>query len=255
MESMRAIIGTSFTLVFIAFAATALYLALERDRVPEQFRTTIRVSIVYLTIAAINYYYMKDVYAEGVTSGQSHFPTSYRYVDWILTTPLMLLKFPLMLGVGKRGVSFMARLVVLDIVMIGTGFVGENSHTPAVHFGFFLIGCVAWLFILVSLFIALGTLPDRLSDSVKSGVRVMGVFVLIGWAIYPLGYFAPILGLPDDVREVVYNVADLVNKVGLCLVVYVTAKRAGLDARESVANDAVEIERDSLLPEAAEAAQ
>jgi hypothetical protein len=107
----------------------------------------------------------------------------------------------------------------------------------------------------VSLFIALGTLPDRLSDSVKSGVRVMGVFVLIGWAIYPLGYFAPILGLPDDVREVVYNVADLVNKVGLCLVVYVTAKRAGLDARESVANDAVEIERDSLLPEAAEAAQ
>ncbi len=255
MESMRAMIGSSFTLVFVAFAACALFLALERDRVPEQFRTTLRVSVVYLTIAAINYYYMKDVYAAGIGSGQSHFPTSYRYVDWILTTPLMLLKFPLMLGVGKRGVSFMARLVVLDIVMIAAGYVGENAHTPAVHFGFFLIGCVAWLFILVSLFIALGTLPERLTDAVKSGVRVMGLFVLIGWAIYPLGYFAPILGVPDDIRELVYNFADIVNKVGLCLVVYATAKRAGMEEHELAESRDSELEGEPSLAGLADAAQ
>jgi len=255
MESMRAMIGSSFTLVFIAFVACAMYLALERDRVPEQFRTTIRVSVVYLMIAAINYYYMMNIYSGGAAAGVSKFPTSFRYVDWILTTPLMLLKFPLMLGVGKKGVSFMARLVVLDLVMIGTGFVGENAQTPAVHFGFFLVGCVAWLFILVSLFIALGTLPERLSDSVKSGVRVMGVFVLIGWAIYPLGYFAPILGLPDDVREVVYNVADLVNKVGLCLVVYVTAKRVRAEEHERDESAPLADVDDPELAGAAEAAQ
>ncbi len=51
-------------------------------------------------------------------------------------------------------------------------------------------------------------------------------------AIYPVGFFAPLLGIPDDVRELVYNVADLVNKVGLCLVVYVTAKRVGAEEAE-----------------------
>ena len=156
IEGLRLLTQSSFTLVFIAFVACALYLALERDRVPSEFRTTLRVSVVYLTIAAINYYYMKDVYAAG---GTARFPTQLRYIDWILTTPLMLLKFPLILGVGRRGISFMMRLVVLDLVMIGTGYVGEINHSPAVHYGFFLLGCMAWFAILVSLFIALGTLP------------------------------------------------------------------------------------------------
>ncbi len=52
----------------------------------------------------------------------------------------------------------------------------------------------------------------------------MGLLVLLGWAIYPIGYCAPYLGVPSDVRELVYNFADVVNKVGLCLIVYVTAK-------------------------------
>ena len=234
IDVLRSVTQSSFLLVFIAFAACALFLALERDRVPERFRTTLRVSVVYLAIAAVNYFYMKDVYAAGITAGVSHFPTQFRYVDWILTTPLMLIKFPLLLGIGRKGAAFMTRLVLLDIAMIGTGWIGEMSTSPAVHHGFFLLGCLAWLFILVSLFTALGTLPDRIGPAVRSGVRGMGLFVLVGWAIYPLGYFSPILGIPDDVRELVYNIADLTNKIGLCLVVYVTAKRAANEETERV---------------------
>jgi bacteriorhodopsin len=238
-------------LVFIAFAACALFLALERDRVPDRFRTTLRVSVVYLAIAAINYFYMKDVYASGVATGAVRFPTEYRYIDWILTTPLMLLKFPLLLGVGRKGMSFMVRLVVLDLVMIVTGWIGDMSTGVGAHYGFFLIGCLAWLFILVSLFMALGTLPERIGAATRAGVRAMGLFVLIGWAIYPLGYFSPILGVPDDVRELAYNIADLVNKVGLCLLVYVTAKRAA--AEDEDAGVAAEpTGYGSMAPEAAE---
>jgi bacteriorhodopsin len=251
IELLRSITKSSFLLVFIAFAACALFLALERDRVPERFRTTLRVSVVYLAIASVNYFYMKDVYAAGTAAGVSHFPTQYRYVDWILTTPLMLIKFPLVLGVGRKGTSFMTRLVLLDLAMISSGWAGEVSAAPAVHHGMFLVGCFAWLFILVSLFTALGNLPDRLGPAARSGVRTMGLFVLVGWAIYPLGYFSPILGVPDDVRELVYNVADLVNKVGLCLVVYVMAKRTGGEEHESRAVEETET-YGGLSPEAAE---
>jgi bacteriorhodopsin len=251
IEVLRNVTRSSFLLVFIAFAACALFLALERDRVPDRFRTTLRVSVVYLTIASINYFYMKDVYAAGVAAGTARFPTEYRYVDWVLTTPLMLLKFPLLLGVGRKGVSFMTRLVVLDLVMIVSGWIGDMSTGVGAHYGLFLVGCLAWLFILVSLFMALGTLPDRIGPATRAGVRAMGLFVLVGWAIYPLGYFSPILGVPDDVRELVYNIADLVNKVGLCLVVYVTAKRASAEDGQADV-EAEPSDYGSLAPEAAE---
>lgn len=231
--SLREHVAMSFTLTFIAFAATAFYLLLERDRVPASFRTALRVSATYISIAAVNYLYMKQIYDAGVEQGQSLFPTSFRYIDWILTTPLMLLKFPLLLGVGERGRSFMTRLVVLDLVMIVCGYVGEVVPEPAsVHWGFFLVGCVAWVAIAVQLFTALLELPEHITESVRRGVRTMGIFVVGGWAIYPLGYFAPLLGLPADVRELVYNVADLVNKVGLCMLVYATAKRAAAETGE-----------------------
>jgi sensory rhodopsin len=220
-------LGISFTIVMMAFMATALFLYLERDRVPEAFKTPIRVGCVYVTIAALNYYYMKVTFDAGMAQGYSAFPTQYRYIDWILTTPLMLLKFPLLLGVGEKGLRFMIRLVVLDLVMIVTGYIGElNPDNIAIHWGFFLVGCIAWLAIAVQLFFALVELPDQLPQAVKRGVRMMGFFVIGGWAIYPAGFFAPLLGAPPEVRELVYNIADIVNKVGLCLLVYATAKRS-----------------------------
>jgi sensory rhodopsin len=238
MLVLRQLLDMSFTLTFIAFFACAFYLYLERDRVPEDFRVVLRVSCVYLTIAAINYYYMRVIYHEGMAHGESTFPTSFRYVDWILTTPLMLIKFPLMLGIGERGKPFMIRLVVLDLVMVLTGYVAELAKSQAVHFGFFLIGCVAWFGILASLFSALTTLPERIGPAVRTGVRSMSLFVVIGWAIYPVGFFLPMLGLPDDVRELAYNVADLFNKVGLCLVVYFAAKSTGAERDELAAAEA-----------------
>jgi bacteriorhodopsin len=226
--SLSTLLQSSFTLVFIAFLAGAFFFFLEKDRVPEDFKLPLRVSVVYLGIAAINYFYMQEFYAGA--GGEDGFPTHFRYIDWILTTPLMLLKFPLLLGVGDKGKSFMVRLVALDLVMIITGYVGElHPGDPLLHYGLFLAGCAAWVAIVVMLFSALASLPDRLEDSLRKGVRTMGMFVVAGWAIYPLGYFAPLLQLPPEARELIYNVADLVNKIGLCLLVYVTAKRTGFE--------------------------
>ncbi len=232
MHILQEHVSISFTLVFIAFCATALFLYLERDRVPPQFRTASRVSIVYIAIAAVNYYYMKNIYEAGLVTGASQFPTQFRYIDWVLTTPLMLVKFPLLLGVGEKGLRFMSRLVVLDLAMIIFGYIGEISGTQALHWGSFMVGCVAWVLIAVQLFLALVDLPENITDATKRGVRLMGILVVGGWAIYPLGFFAPLLGAAPDVRELIYNVADLINKVGLCLLVYATAKRSQIELEQ-----------------------
>lgn len=233
---LQTFIQNSFNLVFIAFAATGIFLLIERNSVSERFRTVIGVAATYIFIAAMNYYFMRDIYASGIAAGETKFPTHFRYIDWILTTPLMLLKFPLMLGLGEKGRKFMVRLVSLDLFMIFTGYIGELFPTNVlIHNGMFLISCAAWITILWLMFNALSTLPDHVNEAVRQGVRTMGLFMFLGWAVYPAGYLAPLLGVPPDVRELVYNIADMLNKVGLCVLVYITARRADSEDREAQA--------------------
>lgn len=226
IQTLQLVTQSTFFMVFMAMAATALFIFIERANVPQRFQSVMGVSIVILAIAATNYFYMFNVYREGLARGDAHFPTTFRYIDWILTTPLLLMEFPLLLGVGKRGVAFIRRLVIFDLIMIVAGYFGETySATPAIHWGLFLVGCIAWLAILVSMFTALQQLPESAGPALRSALRILSLFFLVGWAIYPLGYFAPILELPVAVRELVYNLADAINKVGPTLVIYVAAMR------------------------------
>lgn len=236
LDVLPAVTQSTFFMVFMAMAAAALFITLERTNVPERFRPVMGVSVVILAIAATNYFYMFNVYREGLSRGDGHFPTVFRYIDWLLTTPLLLMEFPLLLGVGARGVAFMRRLILLDLVMIAAGYFGEvYPANPALHWGLFLVGCIAWLAILVQMFTALQTLPPSAGPSLRGALRLLGMFFLVGWAIYPLGYFAPILELPLEVRELVYNLADVVNKVGPALVIYAAARGTLREEQESAA--------------------
>lgn len=206
---------------FVAMAAGSLFFFVERGAVPLHHRAVMTVSGVILFVAAVNYFYMQEIYWSSVTSGETIFLIAYRYIDWIITTPLMLIKFPLLLGLGPQGRAFLTRLVCLDVVMIISGFFGELLDSePLLHFGLFGIGIVCWIGILYLLLSATSSLPDRFPEYVRKGTRAMVLFVLIGWSIYPLGYILPSVGLGDEARSLVYNIGDVVNKVGLALIVY-----------------------------------
>lgn len=211
----------SFVITFLGMAAGAIFFALERNSVALRYRSLMTVSAVILFIATANYYFMLGHYSTGLADGGAEFVTVYRYVDWILTTPLMLIKFPLILGLGPRGRMFMVRLILLDLIMITFGFFGElNADNAALRYGFFAVGGFAWLIILGLLFKAMNNLPASTPDSVISGARIMFFFILIGWSIYPIGYVLPTFGMSLELKNLVYNIGDLVNKVGLALVVY-----------------------------------
>lgn len=236
LDILPSVTQSTFFMVFMAMAAAALFVLLERPHVPTRFQPVMAVSVVVLAIAATNYFYMFNVYRDGLSRGDTHFPTVFRYIDWLLTTPLLLLEFPLLLGVGARGASFMRRLIILDLIMIASGFFGElyQGNAP-IHWGMFLLGCIAWLAILVQMFNALQQLPPSVGPSLRGGLRVLGLFFLVGWAVYPLGYFAPILELPLEVRELVYNLADAINKVGPALVIYTAARGTFREEQDALA--------------------
>lgn len=234
LDMLPSVTQSTFFMVFLAMSATALFILLERNSVPERFRSVMGVSVVILAIAATNYFYMFNVYREGLSRGDTHFPTIFRYIDWLLTTPLLLMEFPLLLGIGARGSAFMRRLIILDLIMIVTGYFGEVYPANAsVHWGLFLVSCIAWLAILVQMFNALQQLPPSVGPALRGALRTLSMFFLVGWAIYPLGYFAPIMELPLEVRELVYNLADVVNKVGPAMVIYAAARRTRAEEQEA----------------------
>jgi bacteriorhodopsin len=113
-----------------------------------------------------------------------------------------------------------------------------------------MIGAIAWFAIIALLFNALQQLPQDLPQSVQSGVRTMSFFVILGWAIYPAGYMAPLMEVPPEVRELVYNIGDLANKLGLTLVVYATAKRALWEEEEAMEEEQMAIAPNPVPAEA-----
>merc|ERR1712137_841027 len=147
-------------------------------------------------------------------------PIVYRYVDWSITVPLQMIEFNLILkAAGKPTSSAMFwKLLLGTVVMLLFGYLGEIAVVPKL-IGF-ILGICGWIFILFEIFAgeAGGTAKDC-SEAVSSAFNNMRIIVTLGWSIYPLGYlFGYLLGAVDEVYlNVIYNIADFVNKIAFVL--------------------------------------
>jgi bacteriorhodopsin len=210
----------------VAMGAGALYFFLLRNDVDPPYRSAMVVAGLICAIACFHYLKMTEVYK--ATGGE--FPTALRYVDWLFTTPLLLVKFPLLLRMGERGAKFFWQLVILDVAMIVTAFIAETSPVDSQRWWtFFLVSCVFELLIVGVLYLQLGQAISEAPAPLARALETMRLFVLVGWAIYPIGFLMARSGY-GELREIIYNVADVINKVGFGLVAYHGIKALGYDA-------------------------
>ena len=219
----------TFYVTFFGMIGGAIFFAMQSQRLKGEWSVAMTLETVVCVIAALNYSYMKDLYAGtgvGIGTMPHRFPTEFRYIDWILTVPLMLTQFPTLLGMGKRGRPFLYLLVSLATLMLLTGFFGEISTDPTVHLGLLAVGTLAWFGIIGLLFYGLSELPESIDENKRGAIKRLALFVTIGWLVYPIGYLASVFQLPLDYRELVYNIGDLVNKVGLGVSVYAAGTAA-----------------------------
>ena len=210
----------------VAMGAGAIYFFLLRTEVDPAYRSAMVVAGLICAIACFHYMKMTTVYQQ--TGGE--FPTALRYVDWLFTTPLLLVKFPLLLRMGGRGTRFFRQLVLLDVAMIVTAFIAETSPVDSQRWWtFFLVSCGFELLIVGVLFLQLGQAIAGAPAPLAKALGSMRLFVLFGWAIYPIGFLLARSGY-GELREIVYNVADVINKVGFGLVAYHGIQAIGLTA-------------------------
>ena len=187
-------VGISFWIVSIGMWASTIFFFYEGMRVSAKWRTSMVVAGLITFIAAVHYMYMRDFW---VATGES--PTVYRYIDWILTVPLQMVEFFLILVAAGAAVSSGAfyRLLIGTLVMIIGGYLGEAGHI-SVLLGF-IIGMIGWAVIIWEIFRGEASQAATTKESVTSAFNAMRLIVLVGWAIYPLGYvFGLMMGSVDD---------------------------------------------------------
>jgi sensory rhodopsin len=222
-----------FLITMLGMGAATAYFWLERDSLTPEFRPAATVSGIYTGIAAIMYFKMQLLVG---TSGNIQtlldFPTHYRYVDWVITTPLMLLNLTILLQLTseRRGLIFI--MLGADLAMIMFGYFGElYSNIPGKDFEawtLFGMGSLAWLLLLYIIYDILGNAAKGKVAPVKKAFETMRLFITFGWAIYPLGFVIGMISHDPAaklLRELVYNFSDLVNKIGLGLTAVFAAKQ------------------------------
>ncbi|MBT5439341.1 MAG: bacteriorhodopsin [Flavobacteriales bacterium] len=226
-------VGFTFFVGCMAMMAASAFFFLSMNSFDRKWKTSILVSGLITFIAAVHYYYMRDYWAsslvveDGVITG-SDSPTFFRYVDWILTVPLMCVEFYLILKVAGAKKNLMWTLIGASVVMLVTGYLGEAVYPGNAALWGFISGAAYFYIVYLIMFGEAKDLATKAGGNVLSAHNMLVKFVLIGWAIYPLGYM---IGTADgqwysfmgDIgldMNVVYNIGDAINKIGFGLVVY-----------------------------------
>jgi bacteriorhodopsin len=217
-------VGISFWLITMALMASTVFFFLERDRVSAKWKTSLTVSGLVTLVAAVHYLYMREVW---VNTGSS--PTVFRYIDWLITVPLLMIEFFLILSaITKVPSGVFWRLMIGTIVMLVGGYLGEARYMSA--WPAFIIGMAGWAFILYEIFAGQASKINAQSapPAVQSAFSTMRLIVTIGWAIYPIGYFFGYLtgSGPEasaNALNLIYNLADVLNKIAFGLIIWSVA--------------------------------
>jgi len=230
-------VGFTFFLGYMAMAAAAVFFFIERGSVDPKWKMSLLVSGLITGIAAVHYFYMRDYYL-----ATNDNPTFFRYVDWTLTVPLMCVEFYLLTKAAGATKSLLWKLIFASTWMLVCGYIGE-SFNPAIKSGipsdgtthsvmWGVLSTLGYLYILHAVWLGeVAQLADKSnSNAVKRGVKTLAWFVLVGWAIYPIGYMCMDGGWLNTYLEwesknvdLWYNLADVINKIGFGLVVYYIA--------------------------------
>ncbi|MFN5627809.1 MAG: bacteriorhodopsin-like, partial [Bacteroidota bacterium] len=220
-------VAFTFFIGTMAMMAASVFFFFELNNTTQKWRTSVLVSGLITFIAAVHYYYMRGYNLE---TGES--PTFFRYVDWILTVPLMCVEFYLITKKAGAKIGLLWKLIFASLVMLVTGYIGEVLDREGSVLWGVISGAAYFYIVYLVWFGEVAKLAQNAGTQVAKATKVLGWFVLVGWAIYPLGY---ILGTPGGLfgiqlvsdataalkaMDIVYNIADAINKIGFGLVIY-----------------------------------
>lgn len=225
------LVMTAMTGAMAAMAGALLYFVLVRTTVRSSYHTALAVASVVVGIAALHYLRITDAFEaayehtdDGWLPTGVPFANGIRYVDWLVTVPLLLTQLVLVLRLeASEARRLIRRLVLAAIAMIALGYPGEVATDTTTKLVFWVAGVVPFAYIGYLLWVELNRSLFRYSDQVALTVSQARIVLMASWLAYPIAYLFPVVGIEggsaEVARQVLYSVADVVSKVGFGLLV------------------------------------
>jgi sensory rhodopsin len=249
------IVNFTFFVAYISMGAAFVFFLAQRNSVAPEYRTALTLSAIIVGIAAFHYFYMKGLYSDvtlpllavkgadyaKITANSFFGIINFRYMDWLITTPLLVAKIPLAVAAGRKVGKVVAYLILFDLLMIVAGFIGEQYVTnTSMHLLWGAISTIGYVGIVYLLYTTVKEMAKTAEPEEQWAVKWMSLFVITGWGIYPIGYMIPSLfpTLDLNIVHAVYNLGDQINKIGPGIIVYLAG--AALLTRRQKEGKAVE---------------
>ncbi len=224
-ENQFNLVYNSFSFVIACMGASFLFFLLVRSKVAPRHRMAVTLSTLVVAIALYHYARIFDSFSSAfdfvdgdyIQTG-APFNEGYRYVDWLLTVPLLLAELVVVLKLNKSTTrSLLVRLTTAAIAMILLGWPGELAEPGSdARMLWGIASTIPFLYILYVLFVELGKSLDRQSPQVRKLVDGLRYIILATWGIYPLAYIAPSVidneATAEVVRQVGYSIGDVLAK-------------------------------------------
>jgi bacteriorhodopsin len=206
-----------------------VYFLTQMNSVAKQYRNGVAVSAVVVGIAGYHYFRMWSGWAEGMVN------EGYRYADWLITVPLLVIELLIVLGVtADRRKKLMTSLVPATVLMIGLGYPGETSANETTKWTFWVLSMIPFLYILFTLSGELKAAKARETGAVSTSINNATKILLVTWLVYPISYLIPVVFTVSDGaeagRQVAYTIADITAKALYGLMILNIAKARSGDS-------------------------
>ena len=188
-----------------------VYFLTQMKAVKDQYRSAVSVSAVVVGIAGYHYYRIWSDF------GEMKMNEGYRYADWLITVPLLIIELLIVLGVSAElRKKLMTSLIPATVLMIGLGYPGEIAESSGTKWTFWVLAMIPFAYILWTLYGQLQAASTRETPAVAKAIKNATVVLLATWMVYPIAYLFPVFdadsGTLETLRQVGYTFADITAK-------------------------------------------
>ncbi|NNU17691.1 bacteriorhodopsin [Parvularcula sp. ZS-1/3] len=231
------LVYNAFSFTFATMAAATLFLWLGRSQVAPPYKTALLISGLVTAIAAYHYLRIFESWDKAYTYVDGNleatglaFNDAYRYVDWLLTVPLLLIELILVMRLSQSETASKSwKLGIAAALMIILGYPGEIADDNGTRALWGFISSIPFAYIVYELFSGLGDSIKRQPENVRGLISKARLITFASWGFYPIVYMAPFVGFDGAAAETIvqvgYTIADIVAKAGIGVFIYVIAVR------------------------------
>jgi bacteriorhodopsin len=227
------IVSNSLSFGIATFGAATAFFWLNRSQVDRRYRTAVTVSGIVTLVAFYHYFRMFESFGHAfemkggaVVATGTTFNDAYRYVDWLLTVPLLVAE--LILVMGLSAVETRSRILTLGgaaAAMVLLGYPGEVAADAGTRWLWWGLAMIPFLYIVFTLYTGLGESIARQPDGAKGLIELARNVTIVSWCFYPIVFILPMIGLAaagsvNTYVQVGYTISDIIAKAGYGVLIY-----------------------------------